>query len=157
MTGSERCRRRQASLSDRTHVLLRSTVLAFALSALVVPSSFAEIVVGPANFPESGDARTAIFRNQVDVGACRMLKDSAVTIRRDGTVSWRADVASVDSNDAYCTRLIFVDRNDQRLFTFPFICSSTLTDTFRPWERHDLAIPEHIFSNVKKMVRNDKC
>jgi hypothetical protein len=140
----------------RTCVPIRSVACAAALYGLLVTGSGAEVVVGPAKLPQQGDARTASFRGQVDAGACRLM-NGAVTIRRDGSVSWRADVASVERNDAYCTRLIFIDRHQQRLFQFPFICSPTLSDTFHEWRRDNLAIPEHIFANVRAVVRNDKC
>jgi hypothetical protein len=143
---------------DRSHVA-KSIFLCGTLLGLPVLPTFSlakEIVVNPANVPSSGEERQAFFDGEVDVGACR-LRSASVTIRRDGSVTWKADVASLSSNNSYCTRLIFIDRHKQRLFTFPFICSQRLTRTFNPWERTNLSIPEHIFPNVRQIVRNDKC
>lgn len=127
------------------------------LCASLISTSFAEVVVDGAFFPNQGEERRARFSGQVDVGDCSILDGASVTIRRDGTVTWDSLVASTSGGDAYCTRLIFVDRNGQRLFVFPFFCSQTLTDIFSPWVRHNLAIPEHIFPFVRKVARNDKC
>lgn len=137
--------------------LFLAILFASTLCTLFSSASFAEVVVDGAFFPNEGDERKARFNGQVDVSDCRIFDGATVTIRRNGTVSWDSLVASTSGGDSYCTRLIFVDRNGQRLFVFPFICSQTLTDTFKPWIRHNLAIPEHIFPFVNKVARNDKC
>jgi hypothetical protein len=135
-------------------MLNRAWLAAALILSSAMPSS-AELVVHSQRVRANGADRIASFSGQVDVGACRMLQAARVTMRPDGTVSWSATVAATKGR-VYTTRLIFVDRNEQRLFVFPVIREG-VNSTFHEWRRDNLAIPEHIFPFVAKVVRNDDC
>jgi hypothetical protein len=110
-------------------------------------------------FKPGSTVRTAGFGTTFHVGRCR-IRNVVISIRNDGRVSWAADVSAREPGGffpALCTRLIFVDRNNQRLFAFPFICKAGLRPQFVGWRNENLAIPKHLFPLVAGVVRNDRC
>jgi hypothetical protein len=92
-----------------------------------------------ADFGPDVAQRTATFSDkEFHVGLCRNASAS-VTINADGTVQWRIPGPNL------LVRLIFIDRNNQRLFQMPFITFNRLPNAGVTWRRTDLAIPEHLF------------
>jgi hypothetical protein len=101
--------------------------------------------------------RTATFSDTpFHVGLCRN-RSASVTINSDGTVEWDATVFARKPGPNLHVRLIFIDRNNQRLFQMPFITFNSLPNAPVPWRRTNLAIPEHLFPFITAVVRNDRC
>jgi hypothetical protein len=59
------------------------------------------------------------------VGGCG-LGGAQLTLRRDGSASWRGVVNSIYSDDAYCVTLSFFNSGGRKLFDWPRFCSQTL-------------------------------
>jgi hypothetical protein len=128
----------------------------------VLPRSGADTVAGAVPFNDSGPGqKTATWGpGEFDTGPCG-IKDATVTIRADGTVSFAGAVASDnEGSDAYCTRILFRDRNGLDLFEThpdrPGDCSQTLINNWARWELHT-AIPQNIFPFVTLAWRYDHC
>ena len=101
--------------------------------------------------------RTAQFSSTAfHVGLCRN-ESATVTINNDGTVIWDATVFARKPGPNLHVRLIFIDRNNQRLFQFPFITFNNLPNARVTWRRDNLAIPQHLFPFITAVVRNDRC
>ena len=89
-------------------------------------------------------------------GDCTMT-DAEIVIRSNGTASWRSNVRSTGSDDAWCTILTFHDRNGLERFRFGRMCSQTLTSVLRPWINHRLAIPEELFPYITSATAHNSC
>jgi hypothetical protein len=107
----------------------------------------------------NGDTKTVTFGAQSSTASCS-IRDASVTIHRDGTGSFKSQVDSTSSNDAFCTRIIFRDHNGLDLWVIhpddPGICSGTLSTPFAPFE-FDIAIPENVYQYVTTIWRRDHC
>lgn len=116
----------------------------------------ADTFAGRADFgPFNGTEKKAAWK-QADAGACRIMNPT-ITIRRNGTALFTAQVASTHKNNSYCVILDFFDKNQVKLFHFPKICSPTLRDTFTEWSNPNLAIPQEHIRFIEFATREDHC
>jgi hypothetical protein len=62
-----------------------------------------------------------------------------LTLRRDGSASWRAVVSSIYHDDAYCVTLSFFNDGGRELFAWPRFCSQSLWQHDQVWTNNNLA------------------
>jgi len=91
-----------------------------------------------------------------DVHGCS-LAGAHLTLRRDGSASWRGVVNSIYSNDAYCVTLSFLNSGGRELFAWPRFCSQTLWQNPQVWTNNNLAFPEQFFDTIAIVSRRDHC
>lgn len=108
------------------------------------------------NPSKPGLEKTAAYLPGWQTRRC-MIKTALVTIRKDGTSSWFAEVLSVGDDDAYGVGLHFFDHNNLQLFEMPRIWSPTLNINYQNWERDNLAIPGNIYPYITFVTRSDHC
>jgi hypothetical protein len=89
-------------------------------------------------------------------GACG-IDGASLTFHEDGSASWRSVVSSIDSNNAYCVTMSFLDSGGRTLFAWPRFCSQTLTYDWQVWARDNLAYPTKFYSRVRIASRRDHC
>ena len=109
--------------------------------------------------PKAGAAESKTFTwpQTATAGSCRINNGATMTIRSDGTASWKAQVESNGGSDSWCATMTFYDRNGLVLEEWPRFCSQTLVDAFRDWIRNDLAIHEANFPYIVRINRADHC
>jgi Family of unknown function (DUF6294) len=90
------------------------------------------------------------------VGGCA-LGGAQLTLRRDGSASWRGVVNSIYSDDAYCVTLSFFNSGGRKLFDWPRFCSQTLSQSLQVWTNNNLAFPEQFFDSIAIVERRDHC
>jgi len=123
----------------------------------VAPCGSGAVGVPP---PDAG-AKCATWPAEVGLNSCR-ISDVTVTINPGGKVSWSAVVQQVGpgnvfGGDAYCTSLFFLDQNGTPVFSFPRICSGTLSNENVRWARSNLGVPALFFGSITAVSRADHC
>src|SRR5262245_2749023 len=100
--------------------------------------------------------RTARWNSQRP-GDCT-IKDSDITIRRDGRVQFAAKVKSKDDGDRYCVIIDLFDQRQVRLWHSSKICTPfDLRDQFASWINTDLSIPMVNYEAIAFATREDYC
>ena len=142
--------------------VLHKVIFAMATVLLCSKAWAADELATPPQAFDSPDRDIRVAQFGIDpfhVGVCRM-RGARITMNRDGRVFFLSQVRTRKPNGIFPvlkTRLIFIDRNNQRLFVMPFIARSGLKDDWANWERTNLAIPEHLYPFITAVVRNDRC
>ncbi|MFJ1812537.1 MULTISPECIES: DUF6294 family protein [unclassified Streptomyces] len=90
------------------------------------------------------------------VGGCG-LGGASLTIRSDGSASWRGVVNSIYDNDSYCVTLSFFNSGGRELFAWPRFCSQTLTQDLQVWRNDNLAFLPRFFESIAIVNRRDHC
>jgi hypothetical protein len=85
------------------------------------------------------------------------LAGARLTLRRDGSASWRGVVNSIYRDDAYCVTLSFLNSGGRTLFAWPRFCSQTLWQSPQVWTTNNLAFPDHFFDSIAIVSRRDHC
>jgi hypothetical protein len=80
-----------------------------------------------------------------------------LTLRRDGSASWRAIVSSIYHDDSYCVTLSFFNDGGRELFAWPRFCSQSLWQHDQVWTNNNLAFPERYFDSIAIVTRRDHC
>ena len=122
---------------------------------------------GSAATPEDAPVTAAVLRRRgqtkefywevpSDVNGCS-LAAAELTLRRDGSASWRGVVNSAYSDDSYCVTLAFFNSGGRRLFDWPRFCSQTLETGPQVWTNNNLAFPERFFDSIELVSRRDHC
>jgi hypothetical protein len=91
-----------------------------------------------------------------NVSGCR-LAGAQLTLRRDGSASWRGVVNGIYSNDSYCVTLSFRNSGGRELFAWPRFCSQTLWQSPQVWTNNNLAFPARFFNSIAIVNRRDHC
>jgi hypothetical protein len=100
-------------------------------------------------------SRTAKWDSQRP-GECA-IKDSQITIRRDGTLSFAAKVKSKDDRDHYCVVLDLLDRRHLRVWRSSKICTTfELKEVFTTWVS-STSFPKAHFRVIAAATREDYC
>ena len=85
------------------------------------------------------------------------LAGARLTLRRDGSASWRGVVNSIYSDDSYCVTLSFLNSGGRKLFGWPRFCSQTLWQSPQLWTNNNLASPDQFFDSIAIVSRSDHC
>lgn len=85
------------------------------------------------------------------------LAGARLTLRRDGSASWRGVVNSIFNDDSYCVKLSFLNSGGRKLLEWPRFCSQTLSQGLQVWTNNNLAFPEHLFDSIAIVSRRDHC
>jgi hypothetical protein len=108
---------------------------------------------------------SAAFRQEVKVfhweveghtNGCNIY-GARLTLRRDGSASWRAIVGSIYDDDSFCVTLKFFNDGGRELFAWPRFCSQTLRYQNQVWTNNNLAFPEQFFDLITMVSRHDHC
>jgi len=104
------------------------------------------------------DVRSADFLWEVpsDVGGCS-LAGARLTLRSDGSASWRGVVNSIYHNDSYCVTMSFLNSGGRELFAWPRFCSQTLWQSLQVWTNDNLTFPQQFFDSIAIVNRRDHC
>ena len=89
-------------------------------------------------------------------GDCLEQAGSSITLRPDGTATWRSQVSSTSSDDAFCHNVRLIDRNSTVLWSWGRFCSFTLSSTPHTWTAN-LAYPEVHFPFVVSAQKDNHC
>jgi hypothetical protein len=116
------------------------------------------LVVGICGLGLAGQGQTKDFFWDVpsNVSGCS-LAGAHLTLRRDGSASWRGVVDSIYSDDSYCVTLSFLRSGGGTLFAWPRFCSQTLSHSPQVWTNSNLAFPERFFDSIAIVNRRDHC
>jgi hypothetical protein len=90
-------------------------------------------------------------------GECT-IKESQITIRRNGTLRFAAKVKSKDDGDHYCVVIDLLDRRQLRVWRSPKICTAfELKETFRTWVNSSTTFPKAHYRVIESATREDYC
>jgi hypothetical protein len=113
-----------------------------------------------ANFGSCGDGTTnkCISWPQVIAFNNCFIRDTKITLRPNGTVSWRAVIRSNSffGGDSYGTLLSFRDVNNTPVFNFPWFYQD-VDKNDRDWIRDNLGVPAIFFDHITQLARTDHC
>jgi hypothetical protein len=85
------------------------------------------------------------------------LGGARLTLRRDGSASWRGVVNSIYHGDAYCVQLTFLNSGGRELFRWGRFCSQSLTQHLQVWTNNNLSFPDYLFDSIAIASRRDHC
>jgi hypothetical protein len=85
------------------------------------------------------------------------LGGASLTIRRDGTASWRGVVDSIYRDDAYCVRLSFHTATGGQIFAWRKFCSQTLSQRLQVWENNSLTYQGRHYEQIAIVKKRDSC
>jgi hypothetical protein len=125
------------------------------------PRGSTDWIYDPRDIVPCGANKCAEWPGTWSDGDCK-ITNAKLTIQSDGKVSWSSRVREVDppvfGSNSICVRLSFLDVNNTPVFSFPAICSPSLTDDEdQVWNRDNLGIPSIHFPAIVKIGRRDRC
>jgi hypothetical protein len=112
------------------------------MSKAVVPAAFGDL--------------DFFWQDETIVAGC-VLGGAHLTLRLDGSASWRGVVESIFSNDSYCVTLSFLNSGGHTLFTWPRFCSQTLSQDLQVWTNNNLAYPTQFYDSIAMVTKGDHC
>ena len=104
----------------------------------------------------AAEAVSEVIWESTTVNGCNLV-GARLTLRSDGSASWRGVVNSINSDDSYCVTMSFLDSGGRELFSWPRFCSQTLSGSWQLWENNNLAFPELFFNSIAIVNRRDHC
>jgi hypothetical protein len=108
------------------------------------------------DFVERGGEKIFGWSRPILLGSC-LMQNASITIRADGTASWRAEVSSTAGLNAWGAALHFRDRNLLVIVRWPFIYSPQLIERPQVWVNNDLAIVQAHFPFITSVFGEWRC